>query len=104
VADALDLRDISSSANTMLGFVEAPSNTSGTLTVTDGTHTANLLLLGQYVTANFNFHSDGAGGVIVNDPPVEAGNQFVTRGQEEAVSPPSTSCAQGLIRGQIGPP
>jgi autotransporter passenger strand-loop-strand repeat protein len=34
------------------------SGTSGTLAVTDGTHTANVTLLGQYVTANFHVSRD----------------------------------------------
>jgi len=38
--------------------------------VTDGTHTANLTLLGQYSTANFSLSSDGSGGTIVTDPPL----------------------------------
>ena len=49
----LDLSDIAFGANTQLSFVEAGNNTSGTLTVSDGTHTAKLALLGQYVTGNF---------------------------------------------------
>jgi hypothetical protein len=28
------------------------------------------MLLGQYVTGNFNFALDGAGGVMITDPPV----------------------------------
>jgi hypothetical protein len=46
------------------------SNTSGTLTVSDGTHTTNLTLLGQYATAQFNLTSDGHGGTLVTDPPL----------------------------------
>jgi len=36
--------------------------------VTDGTHTANLTLLGQYSTGNFSLASDGHGGTVVTDP------------------------------------
>ena len=69
--DALDLRDISYvSGTTSATFVEAPSNLSGTLTVTDGTHTANLTLLGLYAPGNFTLSSDLHGGTIVNDPPL----------------------------------
>jgi hypothetical protein len=42
----------------------------GTLTVTDGTDTAVIALLGQYVAANFKMGSNGAGGTLVTDPPV----------------------------------
>jgi len=71
--DMLDLRDIAFIAGTTrVNFVEAPSNTSGTLTVTDMTHTANMTLLGQYVAGNFHIQNDGAGGTLVTDPPVAA--------------------------------
>jgi hypothetical protein len=66
-----ELRDISYGSGTTLNFVEAGNNLSGTLTVSDGTHTANLTLAGQYVTANFTKQSDGAGGTKVGDPPLE---------------------------------
>jgi autotransporter passenger strand-loop-strand repeat protein len=69
--DFLDLRDIAFTSATTLAFTEAPGNTSGTLTVSDGTHTANITLLGQYVTAQFTKASDGAGGTLVGDPPLE---------------------------------
>ena len=54
----------------------AGNNLSGTLTVSDGTHTAKLALLGQYVTANFTMESDGHGGTLINDPPVDSGSQL----------------------------
>ena len=86
VGDFLDLRDISFiSGTTTKNFVEAGSNTSGTLTVSDGTHTANLALLGQYVTAQFNITSDGHGGTLVTDPPLTVATDqqppFLTRPQ-----------------------
>lgn len=62
-AASLDLRDI--------GFVSvneaAFSGTSagGVLTVTDGTHTARLNLVGSYRTSTWTASSDGSGGVIV---------------------------------------
>ena len=64
--------DITFGAGTSVKFTEAAGNTSGTLTVTDGTHTANLTLLGQYATANFSLASDGHGGTMVTDPPGSA--------------------------------
>ena len=71
MGDFLDLRDISFiSGTTSATFTEAGSNTSGTLTVSDGTHIANLTLLGQYVTAQFHLTSDGHGGTVVTDPPL----------------------------------
>jgi autotransporter passenger strand-loop-strand repeat protein len=74
VTEEIDLRDIGFDATTKLSFVEAAGGTSGTLTVTDGTNTANLTLLGQYSTANFSLASDGNGGTIITDPPATVGS------------------------------
>jgi len=68
VTEEIDLRDIAFGPNTRAAFIEAATGSSGTLTVTDGTHTADLTLLGQYATANFSLSSDGAGGTFVKDP------------------------------------
>ena len=57
------------SATTTLSFQEAGNNQSGTLTVGDGLHAANLTLLGQYVAGQFHLAADGAGGTLVTDPP-----------------------------------
>jgi hypothetical protein len=70
--DFLDLRDIAFGSGTTLSFTEAPSNTSGTLTVSDSVHTANLTLLGQYVVGQFAKAGDGHGGTLIGDPPVVA--------------------------------
>lgn len=43
---------------------------SGVLTITDGTDTATLNLIGQYTAASFTLASNGAGGTLVWDPPV----------------------------------
>jgi autotransporter passenger strand-loop-strand repeat protein len=64
----LDLRDILYGPSTNVSFVEANNSESGTLTVTDGTHTANLVLLGDYATGDFKKESDGFGGTEVYDP------------------------------------
>src|SRR5262249_28333233 len=69
--EALALADIAANGATSATFTEAANNLSGTLSVTDGSHTANLTLLGQYVTAQFHVQTDGAGGTIVTDPPIE---------------------------------
>jgi hypothetical protein len=68
--DQIDLADIAFSPSTTLGF--AGNTTSGTLTVSDGTHTAQLVLLGQYAASNFSLGSDGMGGSIVTAPAVVA--------------------------------
>ena len=68
VTEEIDLRDIGFGSNTKLSFKETGNHHSGTLTVTDGTHTATLTLLGQYAAGQFHLTSDGAGGTFVTDP------------------------------------
>jgi autotransporter passenger strand-loop-strand repeat protein len=68
--DQIELRDVGFGANTTLLYAENTGNTGGILAVSDGTHTANLFLAGQYTTANFTMLSDNAGGTLLYDPPV----------------------------------
>ena len=65
VLDGIDLTSVTFSAHPTLGFSEDASNTFGTLSVTDGTHAATLLLLGQYAAAGFQTTSDGGTGTLV---------------------------------------
>jgi hypothetical protein len=74
--DQIDLSDIAFGATTTLGYAANFSNTGGALTVSDGTHTANLALLGQYAAGNFAMASDGHGGTMIADPAVVAQNQL----------------------------
>jgi Bacterial Ig-like domain/FecR protein len=48
------------------------SSVNGILTVSDGTSTAHIPLLGNYSPANFKFAPDGFGGTQVTDPKVSA--------------------------------
>jgi len=71
VADAnekIDLADINFA--TLLTPTYSSSTGSGTLTVTDGIHTAHLALLGNYVAGNFKTVNDGADGVLIADVPI----------------------------------
>ncbi|MGC2413666.1 MAG: hypothetical protein WA459_13355, partial [Stellaceae bacterium] len=76
--DQLDLRGIAFGSGTTRSFTEAASNTSGTLTVTDGTHSVHLTLLGNYITNNFALFTDSHGGTRVNNPPVSGGGASQT--------------------------
>jgi autotransporter passenger strand-loop-strand repeat protein len=77
VPSLLDLRDIAFiSGTTSANFVEAPGNTSGTLTVSGGGHVANITLIGQYMASQFHIQNDGAGGTTVSDPPISSGTTF----------------------------
>jgi hypothetical protein len=57
-----------------LGYVG--NSLGSTLTVTDGTHTARLAMLGSYVAASFHLANDGNGGTLVFDPPVDSGGHL----------------------------
>jgi len=76
IGDVIDLADISAGANALIGY--SGGNSPGTLTVSDGTHTANIALLGNYSLANFIASSDGHGGTSVVDPPLAGGNALYT--------------------------
>src|SRR6185503_15949520 len=66
--DFIDLVDITAGANATIGYTG--NNSAGTLTVSDGTKTASIALLGNYSLANFTVSSDGHGGTTVVDPPL----------------------------------
>jgi hypothetical protein len=62
----LDLSDISFGVNTHATYLGGSSG--GPLQITDGTHTANIGLLGDYTASTFVTASDGHGGTRVHDP------------------------------------
>jgi hypothetical protein len=62
----LDLSDISFGAGTHATY--SGTSLAGTLTVTDGTHTSNISLLGNYTASTFVTATDGHGGTLVHDP------------------------------------
>jgi hypothetical protein len=68
-AQFIDFNSVSAGA-TVTYTAANPSNTSGTLTVNDGLHSASVLLIGTYSLANF--HSTSVGGHIRITDPVAA--------------------------------
>jgi hypothetical protein len=75
--DHLDLSDIQfGSGNTTLAYTANAGNSGGKLTVSDGSHTVSLAMLGQYTAADFALASDGHGGTMISDPGVQAQNQL----------------------------
>jgi autotransporter passenger strand-loop-strand repeat protein len=78
--DTLDLRDID------FADIQTPSfsgnSTGGTLSVTDGTHTAGIALLGNYLASTFAASSDGHGGTSIIDPHTAA-NQSALLAQSQ---------------------
>jgi autotransporter passenger strand-loop-strand repeat protein len=77
VLEEIDLVDITFGKTTKVSFKEAQDKLSGTLTVTDGTHTANLTLLGQYSAHDFTLASDGGTGTMITDPAASNGGHPV---------------------------
>ena len=69
-SDQIDLTDISYTSSS---FSETYDPVHDTLSVSDGTNSALLHLVGTYVAQNFSFASDGGTGTIVYDPPVNSG-------------------------------
>lgn len=61
--DRLDFRTILEGSKTKVHYAK------GTLSVTDGTHTASVTLLGQFAAAGFATASDGNGGTLVTYTP-----------------------------------
>lgn len=68
--DKLDLSDILSGPNTTINFTENADNTGGTLTLSDGTHTANIKLQGQYSVDGFHISADNGAGTLVSYLPL----------------------------------
>jgi hypothetical protein len=62
----LDLGDIAAGAKTKVSYSGTASG--GTLTATDGTHTAHIKLAGDYTASTWVFMSDGHGGLLIHDP------------------------------------
>src|SRR5262249_48099279 len=104
VTEEIDLRDIAFGNSTNERFVEALNHLSGTLKVTDGTHTANLTLLDQYSTADFSLASDGHGGTIITDGAFSpggtpTGSVTVSSGQTHIVSSGQTESGDIVLAG-----
>jgi hypothetical protein len=91
-ANALDLTDIAFVSPGQATF--AGTSSGGTLTVTDGTHTAKITLTGDYLNSTFVASSDGHGGTKVVDPPAAAPlHAFI-----------AAAAAMGAVGGPVVPP
>ena len=63
----IDLPDIAFGAQTTLAYAQNAAGTGGTLTVSDGRHTAAIALLGNYMAGSFVAVADGHGGTLITD-------------------------------------
>jgi hypothetical protein len=70
--DGIDLGDVGFGSSTALAFAANADGSGGTLTVSDGTHTANLQLLGQYAATGFQAAADAGTGTMLTYVPQEA--------------------------------
>ena len=85
----LDLADIAFSKATA-SF--SGTTTSGVLTVSDGTHTSKITLLGDYLGSTFTLAADATGGTKVTDPPASAPAPALTAAVA-AFAPPAATLA-----------
>jgi hypothetical protein len=67
--DKIDTLDILFSASTTLNYTADAAGTGGTLAVSDGQHTANITLVGQYDPAAFQQAADQKGGTVITYDP-----------------------------------
>ncbi|MGY4224881.1 VCBS repeat-containing protein [Bradyrhizobium sp. USDA 4503] len=67
--DDIDIKGISFGAGTTLSFTGNQEGTGGTLTVSDGAHTANIVLLGQYDPTGFAEKADATNGTVITYDP-----------------------------------
>jgi hypothetical protein len=100
-ATTLDLGDIAFGAGTAATY--SGTQTSGVLTVTDGTHTAKIRLWGDYLGSTFAVSSDGHGGTSVVDPPSGRVDVFVAAmaGLSPAAGPTVAGAAHQALQGTI---
>jgi hypothetical protein len=75
--DEIDLADIAFGAQTTLGYARNGS-TGGELKVSDGIHTADIALLGNYIASSFVTASDGHGGTLITEQPLNQQPQLAT--------------------------
>jgi hypothetical protein len=69
--DHLDLADIQFSGQLQMNYTANAGGTGGTLSVSDGTHSANITLLGQYDAGGFQANDDQHMGTLVTyHPPI----------------------------------
>jgi hypothetical protein len=64
--DHLDLLDIAHGAGTTVSYTANADGIGGILSVSDGSHTATIGLVGQYDASGFTADSDGLGGTLVS--------------------------------------
>jgi hypothetical protein len=97
-SDQIDLKDINYNS---ASFSHSFNQTTDVLTVSDGTHSANLQFVGSYAAQNFKFVSDGAGGTTVYDPPVSSAGPAVGGASQDAFNFVATNPVLQMVAGDL---
>ena len=74
--DEIDLRTIGYGLSTTGTYVSNANNDGGVLTITDGTHSISMTLVGDYRHAHFAGASDGHGGTLITLNAADSGPTF----------------------------
>ena len=102
----IDLTDVNIWSLHPLSYTPAnAANTSGTLTVTDGTRSAHIKFVGTYTSASFTAVNDGTGGVKITDPPVidqHPGNAAATIASDTVLEGKVPYSGQATFAGPTG--
>ncbi len=86
-SDTIDLADVNYGVQTQVTYLG--NTTGGTLTITDGIHTANIALQGDYLSSTWTLSSDGDGGTTVVGKQVAAArncNEYAGRVRGECAA------------------
>ena len=67
--DHLDLKDMTFANGVSLAYTANQAGTGGVLQISDGAHTANIALLGQYDAASFTSAGDAGAGTLISYEP-----------------------------------
>ena len=82
--DVIDLPGIAFGTDTTLGYLSNSNQTGGTLSLTDGTHSANIALLGSYMASSFVMEGDNHGGTMVVAEASQTSNQTLLTTSQHA--------------------
>jgi hypothetical protein len=94
-SNQIDLRDIAFGSGTSASY--SGDTTGGVLTVVDAqNHAAHISLVGDYTHSTFNLSSDGSGGTLVIDPPID---QFNFSFAKPSTPPPETPIHAATVAG-----
>jgi len=77
LADDCASNSVSRRLNGSLGYTANADGTGGTLSISDGTHSASIALLGQSASAGFQVGSDAGGGAMVTYTPPDQGAGYL---------------------------